>query len=93
MDTDPSRSLNYTRDRTHIDDFARLPMQNRTTRVFNNGNSPAVRIPAEFRLDTDRVQISRAESGDLSVLVPTGPSICSHYAQQRGGRFSAATGD
>ena len=23
-----------------------------TTRVFNNGNSQAVRIPAEFRLDT-----------------------------------------
>jgi hypothetical protein len=29
-----------------------------TTRVFNNGNSQAVRIPAEFRLDTDRVSIS-----------------------------------
>jgi antitoxin VapB len=39
------------------------------TRVFNNGNSQAVRIPAEFRLDTDRVSISRNESGDL-VLHP-----------------------
>ena len=36
-----------------------------TTRVFNNGNSQAVRIPAEFRLDTDRVSISRNEAGDL----------------------------
>lgn len=36
-----------------------------TTRVFNNGNSQAVRIPAEFRLDTDRVLISRNEQGDL----------------------------
>ena len=39
------------------------------TRVFNNGNSQAVRIPAEFRLDTDRVLISRNEDGDL-VLRP-----------------------
>lgn len=38
-----------------------------TTRVFNNGNSQAVRIPAEFRLDTDRVSISRTESGDLVI--------------------------
>jgi antitoxin VapB len=36
-----------------------------TTRVFMNGNSQAVRIPAELRLDTDRVQISRNEQGDL----------------------------
>lgn len=40
-----------------------------TTRVFNNGNSQAVRIPAEFRLDTDRVLISRNGEGDL-VLHP-----------------------
>ena len=38
-----------------------------TTRVFNNGNSQAVRIPAQFRLDTDRVRISRNESGDLVI--------------------------
>lgn len=36
-----------------------------TTRVFMNGNSQAMRIPAELRLDTDRVQISRNEQGDL----------------------------
>ena len=36
-----------------------------TSRVFNNGNSQAVRIPAEFRLDTDRVSITRNEAGDL----------------------------
>lgn len=40
-----------------------------TTRVFMNGNSQAVRIPAEFRLDTDRVRIFRNEQGDL-VLQP-----------------------
>jgi len=38
-----------------------------TTRVFKNGNSQAVRIPAEFRLDTDRVSISRKEDGDLVI--------------------------
>ena len=42
-------------------------METLTTRVFNNGNSQAVRIPAEFRLDTDRVTISRNESGDLVI--------------------------
>ena len=44
-------------------------METLTTRVFNNGNSQAVRIPAEFRLDVDRVLISRNEAGDL-VLHP-----------------------
>ena len=38
-----------------------------TTRVFNNGNSQAVRIPAEYRLDTNRVSISRNETGDLVI--------------------------
>ena len=38
-----------------------------TTRVFNNGNSQAVRIPAEFRLNVDQVEISRNESGDLII--------------------------
>lgn len=37
------------------------------SRVFNNGNSQAVRIPAELRLDTDLVQISRNEEGDLII--------------------------
>lgn len=42
-------------------------MDTLTSRVFNNGNSQAVRIPAEFRLDTDRVSISRNEQGDLVI--------------------------
>ena len=37
------------------------------SRVFMNGNSQAVRIPAEFRLSTDRVQISRTPKGDLLI--------------------------
>lgn len=44
-------------------------MNEMTTRVFMNGNSQAVRIPAELRLDTDRVRIYRNEQGDL-VLHP-----------------------
>ena len=32
-----------------------------------NGHSQAVRIPAEFRLATDRVQISRTAEGDLLI--------------------------
>jgi antitoxin VapB len=42
-------------------------METLTTRVFNNGNSQAVRIPAEFRLDTGRVSITRNEWGDLVI--------------------------
>jgi antitoxin VapB len=47
-------------------DLADLPL---ITRVFRNGNSQAVRIPAELKLDTDTVQIFRNEAGDL-VLRP-----------------------
>ena len=31
----------------------------RTTKAFRSGNSQAVRIPAEFRFDTDEVEIFR----------------------------------
>jgi len=37
------------------------------TRIFKNGNSQAVRIPQEFRLDTTQVEISRNVSGDLVI--------------------------
>ena len=53
-------------------------METRTTRVFNNGSSQAVRIPAEFRLDTERVRISRNEAGDLVIhplRVPRGAAL------------------
>ena len=42
------------------------------TRVFMNGNSQAVRIPQEFRLDCKQVQISRNAAGEL-VLRPLPP--------------------
>ena len=37
------------------------------SRVFMNGNSQAVRIPQEFWLNVNRVQISRNEAGDLVI--------------------------
>lgn len=37
------------------------------SRVFMNGNSQAVRIPQEFRLDASRVEISRNKQGDLVI--------------------------
>lgn len=38
-----------------------------TSRIFMNGNSQAVRIPREFRLDSPQVEITRTESGDLVI--------------------------
>ena len=38
-----------------------------TTRIFKNGNSQAVRIPQEFRIEATQVQISRNDNGDLVI--------------------------
>jgi len=37
------------------------------SRVFMNGNSQAVRIPQEYRLETNQVEISRNEKGELII--------------------------
>ena len=37
------------------------------SRVFNNCSSQAVRIPQEFRLSSERVEISRTAEGDLLI--------------------------
>ncbi len=37
------------------------------TRIFKNGNSQAVRIPQEFRLNATQVEISRNANGDLVI--------------------------
>jgi antitoxin VapB len=42
-------------------------MSSLKTRIFKNGNSQAVRIPQEFRLDTTQVEISRNANGDLVI--------------------------
>lgn len=39
-----------------------------TAKVFTSGNSQAIRLPKEFRLDTDEVFISR--SGDSLIITP-----------------------
>jgi len=39
------------------------------SRVFKNGNSQAVRIPQEFRLNTSRIEITQDGDGNL-VLHP-----------------------
>ena len=44
-----------------------MPTSTLTTRVFMNGNSQAVRIPQEFRLEVSSVEITRAENGDLVI--------------------------
>ena len=41
------------------------------TRVFQSGNSQAVRIPADFRLNVDTVEIFKSENGDLILRQPT----------------------
>jgi antitoxin VapB len=48
-------------------------MEPMTTRVFMNGNSQAVRIPAQLRIDAERVEISRTADGDLLL----------HFVRQR----------
>lgn len=42
-------------------------MSTLTTRIFKNGNSQAVRIPQEFRIDATQVEISRNANGDLVI--------------------------
>ncbi|MBS3936632.1 MAG: AbrB/MazE/SpoVT family DNA-binding domain-containing protein [Sulfuritalea sp.] len=42
-------------------------MSTLVSRIFMNGNSQAVRIPREFRLDGRTVEISRTEQGDLLI--------------------------
>jgi len=39
-----------------------------TARIFNNGNSQAVRLPKEFRFEEDEVIIKKV--GDMVILLP-----------------------
>jgi antitoxin VapB len=52
----------YIRDRIYED------RRMATGKVFMSGNSQAVRLPKEFRLDTDEVELSR--DGDKIVMLP-----------------------
>jgi antitoxin VapB len=42
-------------------------MNSISSRIFKNGNSQAVRIPQEFRLEAQRVEISKTVDGDLLI--------------------------
>ncbi|XXQ67633.1 antitoxin [Neisseriaceae bacterium B1] len=44
------------------------------TKVFQSGNSQAVRIPVDFRFDVDTVEILNGENGDV-ILRPTKPKM------------------
>jgi antitoxin VapB len=44
-----------------------MSMSTLTTRIFKNGNSQAVRIPQEFRIDATQVEISSNANGDLVI--------------------------
>ena len=47
----------------------------KTAKVFRSGNSQAVRIPREFQLESDEVEIRRR--GDLLILRPKAHSWAS----------------
>ncbi|MDP1606074.1 MAG: AbrB/MazE/SpoVT family DNA-binding domain-containing protein [Rhodocyclaceae bacterium] len=51
-------------------------MDTLVSRLFMNGNSQAVRIPREFRLDAARVEIRRTADGDLLIHpLPAGRGV------------------
>ena len=63
---------------THRCRHVRCAVETLTTQVLNNDNSQMVLIPAEFRIDTDCVRISRNEAGDLVIhprRVPRGEAL------------------
>jgi len=47
----------------------------KTAKVFQNGQSQAVRLPKEFRFEDDRVFIKK--SGNVVILIPTKESWAS----------------
>lgn len=58
-------------------------MNVKTARLFQNGGSQAVRLPAEFRFEGDRVFIRRdARTGDV-VLSERGPASWADFVALR----------
>lgn len=59
-------------------------MPNRVARLFRNGGSQAVRIPAEFRFDGEEVFIRRNEhTGDVILSTKAGWSTWAEYFECR----------
>ena len=61
-----------------------------TAKVFKSGNSQAVRLPKEYRLDTDEVSINRI--GNVLIMVPKDDpwSVFSQGIDEIGGDFPGA---
>ena len=65
-------------------------MSAKVARLFNNGGSQAVRLPAEFRFDGDEVLIRRDEStGDVILSKKAGWSTWQEYLQLRDAAMGA----
>ena len=59
-------------------------MPTKTARLFNNGGSQAVRLPAEFRFDGDEVFVRRDEhTGDVILSKKAGWSTWKEYFELR----------
>ena len=61
-------------------------MPSRTARLFNNGGSQAVRLPAEFRFEGNEVFVRRDEkTGDVILSRKSGAKSWSEYLAARDG--------
>lgn len=59
-------------------------MPTKTARLFNNGGSQAVRLPAEFRFEGDEVYVRRDErTGDVILSRKAGWSTWAEYLELR----------
>ncbi len=59
-------------------------MPAKTARLFNNGGSQAVRLPAEFRFQGDEVFVRRDErTGDVILSKKAGWSTWKEYLERR----------
>jgi|WetSurMetagenome_2_1015567.scaffolds.fasta_scaffold492787_2 antitoxin VapB len=60
-------------------------MQTKTARLFSNGGSQAVRLPAEFRFDGREVFIRRdARTGDIILSRSSPEATWADYLAKRG---------
>ncbi len=59
--------------------------QERKAKLFRNGGSQAVRLPADFRFDGDEVYISRDEvTGDVTLSARPRRDVWKDYIDYRG---------
>jgi len=61
-----------------------LPAKAKTARIFTNGGSQAVRLPAEFRFEGNEVLVRRDErTGDVILSPRRGVSTWDEYFKHR----------